>query len=256
MNCRHLLACGAMAATVLASSAGHAGLTGGGGGPFVGPLVLRSNNTDPGGAFLERGPSGVTVGVGGMGYAEFDSFRIGGLGVGSSTSDKGNGYRSSLGFGGLTLDLLLRPAERFVVPLGLVVGAGGYVVKDMNSVPSGGGGMMRDDGTAWDQARTIYDTAFFLVGPKVGFATEAITWMRIEGTVAFLAMFRDNGTSYAFFMSIGPTFGKFDIRPPNPACEEDYPGCRNRHDYPPPMRRRPVPEPDEENMQEQGEREE
>ena len=221
----------------------HAGLTGGGGGPFVGPLVLRSNDTDTGVGGLARGPSGVLFGVGGMGYAEFDRFRIGGFGVGSSTSDKGNGYRSALGFGGVMLDLLLRPADRFVAPLGLIVGAGGYVVKDMSSVSATTDRMMRDSGTAWDQARTVYDTPFFLVGPKVGFATEVIPWMRIEGSAAFLAMFRDQGTSYAFFLSIGPTFGKFDIRPPNPACEDDYPGCRDRYLYPaaPRAKKRPAP---------------
>jgi hypothetical protein len=237
-------------------------LTGGGGGPFFGPMVLRSSDTNRT-AVMDYGPSGVYLGVGGMGYAEFGSFRIGGLGLGTSSSGDRQNIRSSIGFGGLTLDMLLRPARTFVVPLGLIVGAGGYNVKDMSTTTGGGSVACSGNCGAMDgsNGRTITDSPFFMVGPRVGFATEVLPWLRIEGSGAFVALFRDGGTSYAFLLSVGPTFGKFDMRPPNPACEDDFPGCRDRYNYdaiprPPPEKFRTAPVPYEEHMQDQGEREE
>ena len=240
-------------------------LTGGGGGPFFGPMVLRSPDTNRT-TSPDDGPSGVYLGVGGMGYVEFGGFRVGGLGLGTSSSGDTRNVRSSIGLGGITLDLLLRPSETFIVPLGLIVGAGGYNVKDTSLTT---GGSVTCSGTCGSMdssnGRTITDAPFFMVGPKVGFSTEVLPWLRIEGSGAFVAMFRDGGTSYAFLLSVGPTFGKFDMRPPNPACENDFPGCRDRYDddaIPPPSakpakpskpsRHPPAPGTEEEHELEQG----
>lgn len=209
-----------------------AGLTAVGGGPILGPLVLRSSGSGQQGG-QDFGPSGVFFGVGGMGYAEFGSFRLGGIGMGTGLGSDRDQFRSMLGFGGVTLDLLMRPGEgKFTLPLGLIVGGGGYVLKDMSSPATESGGVLMGSDkhgyATWEEARTIYDTPFFMLGPRIGFAAEIIPWLRLEGNASFLAMFRDQGTSYAFVLTIGPIFGKFDMRPPNPSCEGDFPGCRDR----------------------------
>jgi hypothetical protein len=215
-----------------------ADLTGAGGGPFVGPLAIRST-TGVGSAGNDFAPTGVYFGIGGLGYAEFESLRVGGFGIGASSSEDGRQYQSMLGMGGLTLDMLLKPGGRmFMLPLGIMLGAGGYVVKDMSSSTGMmGGNYDWDESDPWDRAVTVYETPFFVIGPRVGFSKEIVPWLRIEGFATFLALFRDDGTSYSFMMTIGPTFGKFDFDRPSPGCEDEYPACAAPPEYPgpPPM---------------------
>ncbi|MBI5527982.1 MAG: hypothetical protein HY897_16750 [Deltaproteobacteria bacterium] len=101
----------------------------------------------------------------------------------------------------------------------------------------------RDEGDSWDRAKTIYETPFFVVGPRVGFSKEVVPWLRIEGFATFLALFRDDGTSYSFMMTLEPTFDEFDFDRPAPSCDEYYPSCGAPPDYPGPL---PVREPAEE----------
>lgn len=213
----------------------RAELTGAGGGPFVGPFGIRSTDKT-GTSGPDYSPRGISLGAGAMGYAEFESLRVGVFGIGAVGGEDQTRHRSSLGMGGLTLDMLLRPAGRaFVLPLGIVLGAGSYSVKDMSMSGMTGGRYDYADGDSWDRADTLYETPFFTTGPRLGFSKEVIPWLRIEASATFLAMFRDDGTSYTFMLTIGPTFGKFDLdRPAPPGCEHDYPGCGGPDRYPGP----------------------
>jgi len=109
------------------------------------------------------------------------------------------------------------------MPLGVILGAGGYTVKDMSGTRHG------DDGRARRpvRRRTITDSPFFLIGPKVGFGDRARLMDAARGVRDVSRDVSRRRDIVRLYESLGPVFGKFDMRRP-PRVRGRLPRCRDR----------------------------
>ncbi len=127
---------------------------------------------------------------GGEGYAQFNRFRIGGMGWGnqiesrSSLSDTIRYTTCNYSFGGLTLEYVVLRSSRADLSLGAMLGGGGSEIKLAKA---------RKSDITWDEAAALEDyrevalKASGLAGmPLARFKLRLLSWLSLQGQAGYL----------------------------------------------------------------------
>ncbi len=141
-----------------------------GGGPVFGLLYFKMRD--------HQGAVGPLFGGRGYGYALGDQLRIGGMGFGGFFGQEDE-WTHGFGYGGVTLEYILRAGRHVELPVGLLLGGGGggrttIVADDPPEYPEGSTVVSGDGGS------------MFALQAMAGLEVNAAQWLKLSAQGTFL----------------------------------------------------------------------